>query len=300
WQGAGSASFDSTFFRVALQTSGNVNHDRAEAGTFYGSLAKTFNETEVGASGYFALRPLAFWYPGNDPTYPLLEFYAQVSSTYRNPTLYERFGDNVFVTPSEKLKSEKAITNAGGVRGSFMCFKNLSCSWRTEAFLTGAHYYIIFTQNSSRTLIAVNASRAQILGIENEVLLNWPERFLLTLRYTYLDARDYGNIPYYQDKFLPMRPRHHAVGVITVPYRAFRFMGSVEYRGAVFRDRYNSYSFYLASKTLVDAGVDLILDSYARHVFNFTVKNIFDDQEVDMIGYTLPGRYFLVKWTAAW
>jgi hypothetical protein len=38
----------------------------------------------------------------------------------------------------------------------------------------------------------------------------------LSLRYTYLDARDYGSIPYYQDKYLPFRPRHHAVATLTL------------------------------------------------------------------------------------
>lgn len=303
-QAAVNAAYDKTFFRLAAQMNATANRDQAAASLFFASAPQMSSQAGLGASLLAALRPLYFFKPEADRlhTTKTLELYAQVSQAYRPPSLYERFGDNVFVTPSLSLKSENALTNAAGVRGAFPCFLALVCSIRSEVFLTGAKDYILFTQNSARTLIAVNASSAQIFGVENEALLNWPERFLLSLRYTYLDARDYGNIPYYQDKYLPLRPRHHAVAVLTLFYKNFRTIASVEYRGAVFRDRYNSYFFYLPSKTLADFGMDYIYHSPAgvRHTLNFTVKNIFDNRDVDIIGYTVPGRYFLVKWTAEW
>ncbi len=299
-QGAVNAAYDRNLFRLAAQSSATLGQDYAGENAFYASAAKTFQQQGASVSGLAAIRPLQFL--GNDQGKSnqdkLLEIYGQVSSTYRAPSLYERFGDNVFVTPSENLRSEQALTNAGGIKGSFPCFLSVVCSLRSEAWLTGARDYILFTQNSARSMIAVNASSAQIWGIENEALFNWPERFLLSLRYTYLDARDFGNIPYYQGNYLPLRPRHHAVATLTLYYNAFRFITTAEYRGAIFRDRYNSYSYYLQSKILVDAGVDYIVEKSAKHTFNFTVKNITDNRDVDLIGYTVPGRYFLLKWTA--
>jgi hypothetical protein len=56
--------------------------------------------------------------------------------------------------------------------------------------------------------------------------------------------------------------------------------------------------FYLPSKVLVDSGIDYTLQAGATHILNFTVKNITDDRETDFVGYPLPGRYFLCKWTA--
>lgn len=297
-QGALSAAYDRNLFRAAVQANGTVGADNAAQNAFFASAAQTFKQQGAGASALAALRPLYFF--GEVKQEHLLEFYAQVSSAYRAPSLYERFGDNVFVTPSEYLRSEQAVTNAGGIKAASPCGWGLVCSLRTEAWLTGARDYIIFTQNSARTLIAVNASSAQIFGMESEALINLPERFLLTLRYTYLDARDYGNIPYYQDKYLPLRPRHHAAASLTVFYESFRLTGTVEYRGAIFRDRYNSYAYYLQAKTLVDAGIDYIIEGAAKHTLNFTVKNITDNRDVDLIGYTVPGRYFLVKWMAQW
>lgn len=301
-QGAVSAAYDRSLFRLAAQTSGTLGQDSAGDTAFYATPAKNFVQQGASFSGLVGVRPLHFW--GIDQSAPdaetFLEIYGQASSAYRAPSLYERFGDNIFVTPSANLKSEQALTNAAGIRASFRCFGSFACSLRSEAWLTGARDYILFTQNSARTMIAVNASSAQIWGVENEAALNWPGRALLSLRYTYLDARDYGNIPYYQDKFLPLRPRHHAVGTLTLFYQDFRLISTVEYRGAVFRDRYNSYVYYLASKLLVDAGIDYIFDKGARHTLNFTVKNITDNRDVDLIGYTVPGRYFLVKWMAQW
>lgn len=298
-QGALSAAFDKKLFRLAAQTSATLGEDRAGQSAFYASQSQVFAQQGVSASGLAALRPLHFFRSeSSTATDSILELYAQASSGYRTPTLYERFGDNIFVTPSETLRSERAVTNAGGMKSAFPCPLGFTCSLRSEVWLTGAKDYIIFTQNSARTLIAVNASSAQIWGLENEAMLSLPERFLLSLRYTYLDARDYGNIPYYQDKFLPLRPRHHAVAAATFFYKSLRFISTVEYRGAIFRDRYNSYAFYLPSKVLVDAGVDWILQGKARHTLNFTVKNITDNTDVDLIGYTVPGRYVLVRWTA--
>lgn len=301
-QGAISAAYDRSLFRVAAQASGTLGRDAAGDTAFYATPAKTFIQQGGSASGLLGLRPLHLW--GIDQSAPdaenFLEIYGQVSSAYRAPSLYERFGDNIFVTPSANLKSEQALTNAAGIRGAFRCFGAFACSLRSEVWLTGAHDYILFTQNSARTMIAVNASSAQIWGVENEAVVNWPGRALLALRYTYLDARDYGNIPYYQDNFLPLRPRHHAVGALTLFYADFRLISTLEYRGAVFRDRYNSYVYYLASKVLLDAGIDYIFENGARHTVNFTVKNITDNRDVDLIGYTVPGRYFLVKWMAQW
>lgn len=301
-QGVAIAAYDRSLMRVAVQASATSSEDRAAANVFFASAAQKFYQRGTGASGLIALRPLFFFKTGSDPVQEKvnLELYAQASSVYRPPSLYERFGDNVFVTPSEKLGSETAVTNAAGVRGALPCGFNITCSLRSEVFLIGARDYILFTQNSARTLIAVNASSARIFGVENELLLNLPERFMLSLRYTYLDAQDYGSIPYYQGKYLPLRPRHHAVAVLTVLVESLRLIGSVEYRGAIFRDRYNSYFYYLPSKTLVDLGVDFLFGRAARQMLNVTVKNVLNDQNPDILGYTLPGRYVLAKWTAEW
>lgn len=294
-QAAWSGAFDPGVMRLAIQLAGTASEDDAATNAFYASAARRFNAGGLSGSALAALRPLAFF---STKTETLLEIYAQVSSAYRAPSLYERFGDNIFVTPSENLKNEQALTNAAGIRGSASCPFGLICSWRSEAWLTGAHDYILFTQNSARTLIAVNASSAQIRGVENELMLNLPGIFLAAVRYTWLDARDYGNVPYYQDKFLPLRPRHHASATLSFFYRSWRFTSVTELRGAIYRDRYNSYGYYLASRLTTDAGVDYIITGTARHTLNFTVKNLTDNQETDIIGYAVPGRYFLVKWTA--
>lgn len=298
-QAALNAAWDYGLFRLAAQTGATMGNDHAAANAFFASAEKTIEQKGLSASGIAALRPLVFFTDAAKvSTENLVEIYAQISSAYRAPTLYERFGDNIFVTPSDNLRNERAVTNAGGIRASARCMKQLVCSLRSEAWLTGASDYILFTQNSARTLVAVNASSAQIWGVENELALNWVERALLTLRYTYLDARDYGSVPYYQDKFLPQRPRHHAVASASVLWGNFRFLSAVEYRGAIFRDRYNSYFYYLPSKLLWDAGVDYTIVSAAKHILNVTLKNITDNQDPDVIGYSLPGRYLLVKWTA--
>ncbi len=299
-QAAASGAFDRDLFRVAVQVNASADEDRAAQNAFYASREKIFSGQGYGASALFALRPLAL-FSGTDAVSidrTSLEIYAQATTAYRSPTLYERFGDGLFVTPTESLRAERAITNAAGVRGAVKCPLGLVCSWRSEAWLTGAKDFILFTQNSARTLIAVNASSAQIRGIENEAQLNLPERFLLSLRYTYLDARDYGNIPYYQDKVLPFRPRHHAVVTLTLLFGRIRSITALEYRGAVFRDRYNSYGYFLPSKVLLDTGLDYTFETgVASHTINVTLKNLTDDRETDFIGYPVPGRYILCRWT---
>lgn len=297
-QAAATASLDTGVLRLAVQASGIASADTAAANAFYASSAKNSFSEGVSSSAIAILRPLFFFKNGVTITDSALDLYAQVTSAFRLPSLYERFGDNVFVTPSEKLRNENALTNAVGVKASHPCPWNIVCSWRSEAWLTGAHDYILFTQNSPRTLMAVNASSAQIRGVENEAMASVAGIFYFALRYTWLDARDYGSIPYYRDKFLPLRPRHAVQVTASAEKNQWRITASASWRGALYRDRYNSYSYYLASKFTTDLGVDYTWETRAKHIFNFTIKNLTDNQEVDMIGYPVPGRYFLFKWTA--
>lgn len=292
-QAASSAAYDSGIARLAAQLAGIVFADRAAANAFYASAGQENGGEGASASALLALRPL--WLVRRDQQH-LLELFAQVSSAYRPPSLFERFGDNIFVTPSENLRSEKALTNSAGVRGSARCPGGLTCSFRTEFWITGGRDYILFTQNSSRTLLAVNASAVQIYGIESEAMLSLPERFLLSVRYTWLDAHDYGNIPYYQDKYLPLRPRHHMILTVAYLWQNWRFTASTEFRGAVYRDRYNSYQYYQAARLTADAAVDYVWLNAARHTFTLAMRNLTDNQTTDMIGYPLPGRYMLLKW----
>ncbi|HMV34421.1 MAG TPA: TonB-dependent receptor [Turneriella sp.] len=292
-QAAASAAYDPGWFRVAAQVAGVGFTDRAAANAFYASAAQEYSGSGVSASALAAFRPLGLLGKNQQD---LLELYAQVSSAYRPPSLFERFGDNIFVTPSENLRSEKALTNSAGLRGSVGCPWGMTCSFRSEFWLTGGRDYILFTQNSSRTLVAVNASAAQIYGIESEAMLSLPGQFLLSLRYTWLEARDYGNIPFYQDKYLPLRPRHHFVLTASYLWQSWRFTASGEFRGAVYRDRYNSYQYYQAARLTADAAVDYLWQNAARHTLTLAVRNLTDNQTTDMIGYPLPGRYVLVKW----
>ena len=292
-QVAASAAYDPGVLRLAAQVAAVGFADQAAANAFYASAAQEYRGEGVSTSAMAALRPLWLLNPDNQN---LLELYAQVSSAYRPPSLFERFGDSVFVTPSEGLRSEKALTNSAGLRGSFACVWGMACSWRSEFWITGGRDYILFTQNSSRTLVAVNASAAQVYGVESEAMLSLPARFVLSLRYTWLEARDYGNIPYYQDKYLPLRPRHHFIVAASYLWQSLRLTASGEFRGAVYRDRYNSYQYYQAGRITADAGVDYIWQNTARHTVTFAVRNLTDNQVTDMIGYPLPGRYILLKW----
>lgn len=113
---------------------------------------KTIEQKGLSASGIAALRPLVFFSDsakGN--TDNLIEIYAQVSSAYRAPTLYERFGDNIFVTPADNLRNERALTNAGGIRASARCFKQLVCSLRSDVAHRCERLYSVYAKFRAHT-----------------------------------------------------------------------------------------------------------------------------------------------------
>lgn len=225
----------------------------------------------------------------------MLELYASASYAERVPSISERYGDGGLLLASPNLRKEKSLTNSIGLQGTLPCgiFK---CNVQAAYFLTAMTDLILLIANSQRTMIATNVGKAQLEGFELAMSFSYQFYIELDLRYTYLNAVDKGQLPFYRDRYLPYRPRHNFVATINVGPRDFKFFSGSTYQGANFRDRYNSYSNYLERRITVFTGVSYLFAENLNQSVTFTVKNLLDARQVDVIGYPVPGRSFEFKY----
>ncbi|MCS6984019.1 MAG: TonB-dependent receptor plug domain-containing protein [Leptospiraceae bacterium] len=239
--------------------------------------------------------PLDFWGIDN----PFLEVYAAFWQSGRFPTLAENYGDNALLLPAPHLKRERSLTNSLG-----LFLKNgkspLRIELRMNYFLTASRDLILFVQNSQRTMVAVNAGLAQLEGVETEARFGYFHYAQLALRYQYLDARDFGKIAYYYGKYLPYRPRHKAYLFLEGGGRFFRLFGGMDFIGRNFRDRYNSYHFFLRERFRLFTGLVWYPSGHETTSLSYTMRNITNETQSDVLGYPLPGRVHELRYQKIW
>jgi hypothetical protein len=250
-----------------------------------------------------------------------IELYTQVAYSERYPSLWEKYGDGGLLLPSYNLKKETSLTNTVGIQGDWKFFI-LNTNLYFAYFHTHMDDLILYIPNSQKTMIAVNIGGADIDGFETEAKVNWEYYVFLDLRYTYLYAIDKSDLPYYQGKFLPYRPRHMFNSMVEIGNHYLRWFAGNIWQGAIYRSRYNSRNSYLDSSSRYYSGLVWIIGRDLNYMFVkeesstkknnssgnntyenlykiiFTVKNIFNERAPDVIGYPLPGRYYELKFTA--
>lgn len=225
-----------------------------------------------------------------------LEIFVSVSVAKRNPSIIENYGDGGLLLPAPNLLPETSITNSIGIRGKLPCGM-IDCRIYSAAFLTGVSDFILFIANSQKTMIAINSGKVQIKGFETDLSFAYKKIISLSIHYTLLNALDFSNIVYYNNKYLPFRPRHSFNFTIDTGTQYLRFFLGADIIGANYRDRYNSYHFYLPSRTRIFTGFNIIFENPISKL-TFVVKNLTNSMQVDIIGYPIPGRVYEIMYSA--
>ena len=260
----------------------HYHSDFGESSSVANSLpAKEASASETLFSPHFGVR-VTPWKP--------LSLTANVGQYYRLPSFVELFGDRGSVMGNSDLKVESGIHADSGAE---LSIKNRD--WLNLLSASYAFFYldvddiIVMVQNSQRTAMAENISRARIYGHELGVEFVAAGFFKLHAVYTFEIARDRSGISYLNDNPLPGRPQNE-----------------LSIRPALFRKRWGEifYTFDYMDGNYLDRAGRLEVPARRIHGAGITVipvedlsvtfeaKNIGNDRVIDVLGYPLPGRSY--------
>jgi iron complex outermembrane receptor protein len=154
-------------------------------------------------------------------------------------------------------------------------------------FETLADDLILFVPNSQSTVVAVNIGSARVRGAEFSLALAFGDRFSAGLNATHQRAvDDSGGV--FDGNQLPGRPRDELSADAGLDLWHGHLYYRFTYVGENFVDKSNTESAALPSRYLHDIGYRIDLPHGLRAVVE--VKNLTDDQNVDVARFPLPGR----------
>jgi vitamin B12 transporter len=231
-------------------------------------------------------------------------FKAAYGTSFRAPSLYERFGVDSFGTVGNPtLKPERG---EGWELGFTSTFPVLG---RPDAVTAGATY---FNQHIDQLIEEVvlptaftwaNVSAAHIQGVEAEVTLRPGTWLSLHASYTFTDTT--SDDPYLAPgAALPRRPKNAAeVDATIVPAPGWRIVPVLIYTGPAFDYLYgnqdNSLGYGVGQHGLV-ANATVAYDLTPKVLFHVDATNIFNSRYEPVNGYQMPGAAVLAGVRVRW
>jgi len=210
----------------------------------------------------------------------------------RAPNFSELFGDRGGIVGNTELDPEKGINwDAGiGLMGPelrFITKPRLEFSF----FYSRVDDLILFIQNTQRTSVAQNISKARIRGYE----LTWGAELFDMVHvdgaYTFEDARDRSDISFLKGNMLPGRPRHKIFSREELVWRRWILFHEYHHMADNFLDRANTVK--ISSRDIHNAGVSF--SPVKGLTLTAEVMNLTDEDIFDFIGFPLPGRSYFFK-----
>ena len=205
---------------------------------------------------------------------------------YRIPDFFELFGDRGTIIGNPGLSPEKSYNVDIGL--SLQQNK-----WNSEIayFFNHVTDLIQFVQTSQFTIRAGNTNKAQIQGVEWGATYR-PLSFLkLSTNYTFQWAKDRGNNPSTNNRFLTGRPQHE-----------WNLNGIATHRWVSIFSNFNLIAKnFLDSQNILEAthrallGAGFSVNPWSPLVATFEVKNLLSDRIADIYGFPLPGRSYFGK-----
>jgi outer membrane cobalamin receptor len=216
---------------------------------------------------------------------------------HRVPTFGELFGDRGTVVGNAGLRPESAANVDAG----------LSLAWddresRVKLSLAAAFFgsfadeLIVFVPQSQSVFRAENIGSSRTLGTEATLRASWADTVALELEYTFEDARDTGDSPFWRDLRLPGRPPHDLSARLSLRRWGFEVWYEADYVAETPLDRANLRT--VPARALHGAGLSYRL---SRTALDLTVsvegRNLGDTWAYDAFRYPLPGRSVFASFT---
>ena len=215
------------------------------------------------------------------------------SRSLRFPSLFELFGDSGRVLGNSALAAEAAYS----VDAAVIYDTKLGQSWplNLEAYgyysdVTDLIQYVQTAQNTAR---AENIDSARLWGVEAGLRTDLFAHLRLRGNYTFIDARNTGDVAARQDKVLPFRPASkwfvRAEGYVPDlgHARELALFADMEWMAGNYLDNANLVA--TSARLFVSVGVAVEL-SKGWLAASLVARNLLNEASADLIGYPLPGR----------
>lgn len=214
----------------------------------------------------------------------------------RFPTLYELFGTGGDVRPNPDLVPERAVTWDGGFRVKGAGPGSLRGELELSAFHSERDSLIVFIQNSQQTFKAVNLEHAVAEGIEIQGGA-WRGRFRIDGSFTTQDVRQHGEVPHWENKWIPYVSPRELFARLSARAGAVTFRYEIDYLDRYYRDRANSEEDRAPARRIHNVGASARFLQGRVHV-DLDVQNLGDLRTSDSFGYPMPGRtvYLTLSW----
>lgn len=219
---------------------------------------------------------------------------SSIATATRIPSLLELFGDRAFVRGRTDLAPERSRTvdvgvvlarNVGPVRGVF----------EVRAFTSEIDDLIRYRRTAQDAIVPENIARARMQGIEIGARTDVLQRFALTGNATLLRTRDVS-----LDRMLPLRPQLNAYArpeVLLGPWGVVDdlvlFVDAL-HLASNFTDPNNTS--VIPRRTVFGLGAAIEL-AERRLRIEASVRDLFDERPLDLVGFPLPGRSFGIELT---
>ena len=222
---------------------------------------------------------------------------ANVGWFHRVPTFGELFGDRGTVIGNAGLRPESAWNVDLGP----------SWRWRDEStglaltataafFASFAEDLIVFVPQSQSVFRAENIGSSRTLGAEATLGLSWNDTLAVELQYTFQEARDTGDTPYWSGLRLPGRSPHDLSSRISLRRWGLELWYEADLLAEAPLDRSNLRT--VPARVLHGAGFGYRLDREAFDVsLTLEGRNLAAAAAFDAFRYPLPGRAFFASFS---
>jgi outer membrane cobalamin receptor len=219
-----------------------------------------------------------------------LELRANVGWFHRVPTFGELFGDRGSVVGNPGLRPESALNVDAGLAWRWSAAESpLALSLTAAFFGSFADELVVFVPQSQNVFRAENIGSSRTLGVESTLRAAWADLAALELRYTFEDARDTGDTPYWSGLRLPGRAPHDVAARLALSRWGLEAWYEADYLSSSPLDRSNLRT--VPARLLHGAGL-----TYRRSLPGFDLsislegRNLGDAWAYDAFRYPLPGR----------
>ena len=229
---------------------------------------------------------------------PFTRFTVSAGRSYRQPSLFELFGNTGSVLGNPGLAPETSWNaDAGVIVDTGRRWRNVGLRGEVYGFFSDVTDLIQFVQTSQNISVAMNIDSARLWGIESGLRLDVWHYLRLSGNYTFLHTENTGDIAARKGRELPLRPRHSWFVRLeghSLPAGHGVFLGAyAELEGMDGNYLDNANLVYAGDRLYLGAG--LRIDMPHGVTLKSAVRNITGGQSVDLTGYPLPGRSCMIS-----
>jgi vitamin B12 transporter len=230
---------------------------------------------------------------------PFTSLRVSVGSAHRQPSLFELFGNSGAVIGNPSLVPERSLgAELGLLHAASYLPRPHRLRLEAHAFVSDVDDLIQFVSTSQNVSRAENLDRARLMGFEGSLRADLLRHLRLTTNYSWLRARNRGELAARVDKALPLRPasRWYLRAELYQGPRAWlkeaSFYLDVDWIAGNYLD--NANLVWLPHRQIFGLGAELqIIPAGLR--LAASVKNLAAERSLDLVGHPVPGRRYTLS-----